>query len=59
MMDESGLKKILNLFLDFSPEALNSFSPRSASFIIPVKREGFTDLFFRFLDSSNRNAEMF
>jgi hypothetical protein len=40
------------------PGALNSFSLRSSFFITFVKEEGFTDLFFRFLDSPNRNTGM-
>jgi hypothetical protein len=38
---------------------LNFFSFRSFSFTVPVGGEGFTDLFFRFLDSFGRNAEVF
>jgi hypothetical protein len=39
-------------------KVLNSFSFRSISFIAPVKGEGFINLFFRFLDSSGKSAEM-
>jgi hypothetical protein len=38
-------------------EALNFFSPRPFFFTIPVGK-GSTDPFFRFLDFSDRNAEM-
>ena len=38
--------------------ALNSFSPRPSSFTVPVEGEGFTDPFFRLLDSPNKNAEV-
>jgi hypothetical protein len=39
-------------------KALNSFSPRSFSFIIFVKGEGFTDSFFGLLDSPGRNIRV-
>jgi hypothetical protein len=38
--------------------ALNSLSPRSSSFTVSVRGEGFTDPFLRLLDFSNRSAEM-
>jgi hypothetical protein len=38
--------------------ALNFFSSRSFSFTVPVRRKGFTDPFFRLLDSSNKSAKM-
>jgi hypothetical protein len=40
-------------------KALNSFSSRSFSFIVPVGGEGFTNLFLGLLDFPDRNAEMF
>jgi hypothetical protein len=58
MMDESGPGEISNLSLNFLPGALNFFSPRPASFIAPVKREGFIDLFFGLLDFPGKSAEM-
>jgi hypothetical protein len=39
--------------------ALNSFSPRSSSFTVPVMRERFINPFFRLLDSPNKSVEMF
>jgi hypothetical protein len=39
-------------------KALNSFSPRLFFFIIPVKKERFTDPFFRLLDSLNKSAKV-
>jgi hypothetical protein len=58
MIDESGPEEISDLFSDFLSEALNSLSSRSASFIIPVKKEGSTDPFLRLLDFSGRSAEI-
>jgi hypothetical protein len=58
IMDESGSGKIFNFFPDFLPGALNSFSSRSASFIISVGKEEFINPFFRFLNSPGKNAEM-
>jgi hypothetical protein len=58
IMDESGPGEIPDLFSDFLPGTLNSFSSRFAFFTVLVKREGFTNPFFRFLDFSGRNAEM-
>jgi hypothetical protein len=43
----------------FILKALNSFSFRFFFFIILVKREKSTNLFFRFLDSFNRNVRVF
>ena len=40
-------------------KALNSFSPRSISFITLVKGERFTNPFFRLLDFSNKSVKMF
>jgi hypothetical protein len=57
-MDESGPGEIPNLLLDFLSGALNSPSPRSASFTIPVKGERSTDPFLRLLDSPNKNAKV-
>ena len=58
IMDESGPGEMPDLFSDFSSGALNFFSSRSASFIIPVKGERFIDPFFRLLDSAgNTPAE--
>jgi hypothetical protein len=42
----------------FALKALNSPSSRSFSFTILVKRERFTNLFFRLLNSSDKNAKM-
>jgi hypothetical protein len=39
-------------------KALNSLSPRSSSFTVPVGKEEFTNPFLRLLDSSDKNAEM-
>ena len=39
--------------------ALNFSLPRSFSFTIPVGGKGFTNLFFRLLDFSSKNAEIF
>jgi hypothetical protein len=38
---------------------LNSFSSRFFSFTVPVEGEGFINSFFRFLDSFDRNVEIF
>jgi hypothetical protein len=38
--------------------ALNSFSFRSFSFTVFIRKEGFTDPFFKFLDFLGRNAEV-
>jgi hypothetical protein len=40
------------------PKTLNFFSPRPFSFTVPVGKRS-TNSFFRFLDFSGRNAEMF
>jgi hypothetical protein len=58
MMDESGPGEIFDLFSNFLPGVLNSFSSRSASFIAFVKREGFTDPFFRLLDFFGKNTKV-
>jgi hypothetical protein len=42
----------------FTLKALNSFSPRFFSFTILVKGKEFINLFFRLLDSFNRNVKM-
>jgi hypothetical protein len=39
-------------------EVLNFFSSRSVSFTIPVKREGSTNSFLRFLDSLNKSVKV-
>jgi hypothetical protein len=39
-------------------KTLNSFSPRLSSFTVPVEREGFTDLFFKLLNSPGRSARV-
>jgi hypothetical protein len=57
-MDEFGPGEMPDLFSDFLPRILNSFSSRSAFFIIFIEREGFTNPFFRFLDSPDRSAEV-
>jgi hypothetical protein len=58
MMNEFSPGKISDLFPNFLPGALNSLSPRSAFFTIFVERKGFTNLFFRLLDSSGKSTEM-
>jgi hypothetical protein len=47
-----AVKRIISL------GALNFPSPRFFFFINLAMREGFTDSFFRLLDSFNRNAEV-
>jgi hypothetical protein len=42
----------------FILKVLNSFSPRSSFFTISVKRKGFTNPFFRLLDSPNKNVKI-
>jgi hypothetical protein len=59
MIDESGLKKIFNFFSDFLSGALNSFSSRSVSFIVPVEGKRSINSFFKLLDSSGKSIEMF
>ena len=49
MINESGPGEISDFFSDFLSGALNSFSPRSAFFIVPVKKEVSTDPFFKLL----------
>jgi hypothetical protein len=39
-------------------KALNFFSPRPFSFIIPVGKEGFTNPFLGLLNSPGKSAEM-
>jgi hypothetical protein len=39
-------------------KALNFLSPRPSSFTIPTKKERSINLFFRLLDSPNKNTEM-
>jgi hypothetical protein len=39
-------------------KALNSLSPRLSFFTIPVGKEGFTNPFFKLLDSPDKNAEI-
>jgi hypothetical protein len=58
MIDESDPEEISNFFSDFLSGALNSLSSRFAFFIAPVEKKGFTDPFFRLLDSPGRNAEV-
>jgi hypothetical protein len=57
-MDESGPEKMPDLFPDFLPEVLNSFSPRSASFTVLIERERFINPFLKLLDSPGKNAEI-
>jgi hypothetical protein len=42
----------------FILKVLNFLSPRSFSFITLAKRERFINLFFRLLDSPDRNAKV-
>jgi hypothetical protein len=58
MMDESGSREISDFSLNFLLGILNFFSSRSASFIVPVKGEGFIDFFFGLLDFPGRNVIM-
>jgi hypothetical protein len=39
-------------------KTLNSFSPRFFSFTISVGKKGFTDPFFKLLNSPGKNAKM-
>jgi hypothetical protein len=42
----------------FILKVLNFFSPRSFFFIIPAKREGSINPFFKLLDSFSKNIKM-
>jgi hypothetical protein len=39
-------------------KALNSLSSRSAFFTVSITKKGFTNPFFKFLDSPNKSAKM-
>jgi hypothetical protein len=58
-MDESGPGKIPDFFSNFLSGALNSLSPRSVSFTVPVEREKSINLFFGLLNFPGKNIKMF